>query len=84
MDEKLRRAPKVSNEQKIIMVNFIEDNTKMITGKLIIAFSDGDSRKFWASLEMLLNSCNGAKKKTGRKLYPLIQHVVNSISHLSY
>lgn len=63
MEDKRKRGPRITMEQKNIMADFIEGHSQMIRGKFSSTFTADDSRKLWIRLAAILNSCNGPNKE---------------------
>lgn len=52
----------MSEEQKTIIVQFIEENSQMIRNSFTNEFTNKQQHKLWEDLASLLNSCGGARK----------------------
>nr|CAD7464263.1 unnamed protein product [Timema tahoe] len=76
----------ITNEQKLILLDFVERNEDIKRGKLTQQFTAKDAAKLWEDIAKILNACAGASKgwKEWRKTWQDIKtHVKGKAAALS-
>lgn len=65
-----KRSANVTEEQKTLLLEFMEKNPRLISGKFSADFTYKDATILWEKLTHILNSCNGVNKewKSWRKV----------------
>lgn len=69
-DEKRKRSSNVTEEQKMLLLQYMEKNLRLMSGKFASDFTFKDAMNSWKKLTEILNSCNGVNKdwKSWRKV----------------
>lgn len=65
-----KRSANVTEEQKTLLLQFMEENPRLMCGKFAADFTYKDATILWEKLTDILNSCNGVNKdwKSWRKV----------------
>lgn len=65
-----KRSANVTEEQKTLLLQFMEKNPYLMSGKFAADFTYKDASILWQKLTDILNSCNGVSKdwKSWRKV----------------
>nr|XP_012235043.1 PREDICTED: uncharacterized protein LOC105679549 isoform X1 [Linepithema humile] len=66
-----KRSANVTEEQKTLLLQFMEENPRLISGKFFADFTYKDATILWQKITNILNSCNGVSKdwKSWRKCW---------------
>lgn len=66
-----KRGANVTEEQKTLLLQFMEKHPCLMSGKFSADFTYKDATILWQKLTNILNSCNGVSKdwKSWRKVY---------------
>lgn len=57
-----KRSANVTEEQKTLLVQFVEENQRLISDKFSADFTYKDATILWQKVTDILNSCNGVSK----------------------
>ena len=62
MDPKQKRTTNVSKMQKDALMGFLEENPKLLSGKLEVSFTHKDASLLWENCAKMLNAIPGSYK----------------------
>jgi hypothetical protein len=57
-----KRGANITNEQKTLLIEYMNKHPELVKGKLTSSFTLKDSVHLWNEISEILNSANGAKK----------------------
>jgi len=58
-----KRCAIITNEQKTLLIEYMNKYPELLKGKLTSSFTLKDSIRLWNEISEILNSVNGAKKE---------------------
>lgn len=84
--EKKKRTGNITEEQRILLLEFMKGHPELVSGKFTKTFTHELGAKLWKEVTEILNACNGGEKdwKAWRRVIIPTVPIYNSLRTCKY